>query len=66
MSGLFAEMKRRNVVRVGVAYVVVAWLLMQFADLVLENINAPDWCHAGHHAGPGNWLSADLAVCLGI
>lgn len=43
MSGLFAEMKRRNVVRVGIAYVVVAWLILQFADLVLENINAPDW-----------------------
>jgi len=43
MSGLFEELKRRNVVRVGVAYIVVAWLVLQFADLVLENINAPDW-----------------------
>jgi TolB-like protein len=40
---LFAELKRRNVVRVGIAYVIVAWLLLQVADLVLENINAPDW-----------------------
>jgi TolB-like protein len=39
----FAELKRRNVIRVGVAYVVVAWLIMQFADVVLNNIEAPDW-----------------------
>jgi TolB-like protein len=39
----FAELKRRNVVRVGIAYVVVAWLILQFSDLVLENISAPDW-----------------------
>ena len=27
----------------GVAYGVAAWVLLQVADLVLENINAPDW-----------------------
>ena len=43
MTGLFHELKRRNVFRVSVAYVVVAWLLLQFSDLVLENVNAPDW-----------------------
>ena len=39
----FAEVKRRNVIRVGVAYLVVAWLVMQFADVVLGNIEAPPW-----------------------
>jgi TolB-like protein len=39
----FSELKRRNVFRVGIAYVIVAWLLLQVADLVLDNINAPDW-----------------------
>ncbi len=39
----FEELKRRNVIRVGIAYVVVAWLIMQFADVVLNNIEAPDW-----------------------
>jgi len=39
----FAELKRRNVIRVGIAYVVVAWLIMQFADVVLNNIEAPGW-----------------------
>jgi TolB-like protein/thioredoxin-like negative regulator of GroEL len=40
---LFEELKRRNVFRVGAAYAVVAWLLLQIADLVLDNISAPDW-----------------------
>ncbi|MDH4020498.1 MAG: tetratricopeptide repeat protein [Xanthomonadales bacterium] len=40
---LFEELKRRNVFRVGIAYGVAAWVLLQVADLVLENINAPDW-----------------------
>jgi len=39
----FNELKRRNVFRVGIAYAIAAWLLMQMVDLVLENINAPDW-----------------------
>ena len=40
---LFNELKRRNVFKVGVAYAVACWLLLQVVDLVLENINAPDW-----------------------
>jgi TolB-like protein/cytochrome c-type biogenesis protein CcmH/NrfG len=43
MAGLVQELKRRNVFRVGVAYVVVAWLILQFTDLVLENVSAPEW-----------------------
>jgi TolB-like protein len=39
----FAELKRRNVFRVGIAYLVVAWLVMQVADVVINNIGAPDW-----------------------
>jgi TolB-like protein len=40
---LFEELKRRNVFRVAVAYLVTAWVLLQIADLVLQNIHAPDW-----------------------
>jgi len=40
---LFNELKRRNVFKVGIAYLVVAWLVMQFADVVLNNITAPGW-----------------------
>jgi TolB-like protein/cytochrome c-type biogenesis protein CcmH/NrfG len=37
------ELKRRNVFRVGIAYVVTAWLLLQVADIVFDNVPAPDW-----------------------
>jgi len=40
---LFNELKRRNVFRVAIGYVVSSWLLLQVADLVLENIAAPGW-----------------------
>jgi len=40
---LFVELKRRNVFRVGIAYVVTAWLTLQVADIVLDNTPAPEW-----------------------
>ena len=40
--GLITELKRRNVIRVGIAYVVAAWLLAQVADLVLDVMGAPN------------------------
>ncbi|CAN5872704.1 hypothetical protein BH23GEM9_BH23GEM9_07360 [soil metagenome] len=40
---LFAEMKRRNVVRVGAAYAVVAWLLIEVSDTILPRLGLPDW-----------------------
>jgi TolB-like protein/tetratricopeptide (TPR) repeat protein len=39
----FNELKRRNVIKVAIAYTVASWLSLQMVDLVLENINAPDW-----------------------
>jgi TolB-like protein/Flp pilus assembly protein TadD len=43
----FEELKRRNVVRVGIAYVVTAWLILQVSDIVLDNIAAPEWLMKG-------------------
>jgi len=42
-TSFFEELMRRNVVRVGVVYLITAWLLAQVADLMLENFHAPDW-----------------------
>jgi TolB-like protein len=39
----FEEIKRRNVVRVGIAYVVIGWVLAQLAEFAFENFGAPDW-----------------------
>ena len=37
------ELKRRNVVRVGIAYAVIGWVLAQIAEFAFENFGAPDW-----------------------
>src|SRR5213596_2887018 len=39
----FAELKRRNVVRMGGLYLVGAWLLTQVTSTVLPMFGAPDW-----------------------
>jgi TolB-like protein/Tfp pilus assembly protein PilF len=39
----FDELKRRNVFRVGIAYLIGGWLVIQVADIVLENIGVPAW-----------------------
>src|ERR1041385_4335529 len=38
-----AELKRRNVYRVAVAYAVVAWLLIQAASIFFPAFDAPPW-----------------------
>jgi TolB-like protein/lipoprotein NlpI len=43
MSSLFQELKRRNVFRVAIAYLITSWLLLQVADVVLSNIGTPEW-----------------------
>ncbi len=40
---LFAELKRRNVFRVGIAYLVVSWFLLQIIDVVIPILILPDW-----------------------
>jgi TolB-like protein/Tfp pilus assembly protein PilF len=40
---LFAELKRRNVIRVAVAYAVMGWLLTEVSSVVLPTFDAPEW-----------------------
>lgn len=40
---LFNELKRRNVIRVAAAYLVVGWLLIQVLDLAADSFSAPEW-----------------------
>jgi TolB-like protein/Tfp pilus assembly protein PilF len=42
-ANFFAELKRRNVYKVAVAYVVVAWLLIQAASILFPTFDAPPW-----------------------
>ncbi len=39
----FEELKRRNVFRVGIAYVLLGWVVLQAADFALDLIDAPNW-----------------------
>ena len=38
----FEELKRRKVIRVSIAYVIGAWLLLQLADVLRELLDLPD------------------------
>jgi len=42
-KNFFAELRRRNVYKVAIAYAVVAWLLMQIATQVFPFLEIPDW-----------------------
>jgi TolB-like protein/Flp pilus assembly protein TadD len=39
----FDELKRRNVFRVGIAYLITSWLLIQVTDILFESIGVPPW-----------------------
>ena len=43
MASVWQELKRRNVIKVAVAYAIVAWLLIQVVATVLPLFQAPDW-----------------------
>jgi adenylate cyclase len=42
-DNFFAELKRRNVYKVAIAYVIVAWLLIQAASILFPTFEAPGW-----------------------
>jgi serine/threonine-protein kinase len=43
MSKFFNELKRRNVIKSTIAYLVVAWIVIQVATAVLPTFGAGDW-----------------------
>jgi TolB-like protein len=50
---LFKELKRRNVIRMAVFYVVAAWLVLQVAELLFDALDLP-----------GQWLRLVLALLI--
>ncbi len=40
---LLDELRRRNVIRVAIAYVLVAWVLLQIADVLFPALGLPEW-----------------------
>ena len=65
---VLGKMKQRNVFRVGMVYIVAAWVLVQVMDIILKNFAAPDWilqllvffCFAGFPFAL--WLSWTFAM----
>jgi len=42
-KGFFAQLRQRKVIRVGIAYVIVAWVLMQVGEVTFEALGLPPW-----------------------
>ena len=43
MASVWGELKRRNVVRVAVAYAIVSWLILQLTDVLMPLLSLPEW-----------------------
>jgi TolB-like protein/Tfp pilus assembly protein PilF len=43
MKEFFRELNKRRVTRVAIAYLIIAWLVLQVADVVMPALGLPDW-----------------------
>ena len=43
MRDFFSQLRKRNVIKVGIAYLVVAWLVLQLADVIFPAMHLPEW-----------------------
>jgi hypothetical protein len=43
MASVWEELKRRNVVKVAVAYAIVGWILIEISATVFPILRLPDW-----------------------
>ncbi len=43
INNILRELKRRNVFKIGVAYIITAWLLIEVSSVVLPTFKAPEW-----------------------
>ena len=43
MASVWGELKRRNVVRVAIAYAIVSWLILQLTDVLVSILSLPEW-----------------------
>ncbi len=45
-ASLFEELRRRNVFKVGAAYLVLAWVVIQVTDSAVPALNLPEWVNS--------------------
>ena len=43
MREFFRELHKRRVIKVGVAYLVIGWLVLQLADVIFPAMRLPEW-----------------------
>ena len=43
LYSLYKELQRRNVIKAGISYLVVSWVLLQVVSLISGILNAPQW-----------------------
>jgi adenylate cyclase len=43
MREFFSQLRKRKVIKVGVAYLIASWVVMQLADTIFPAMNLPDW-----------------------
>ena len=43
IGNFFRELRERKVIRVGIAYLVGSWVVMQLADVIFPAMGLPDW-----------------------
>ena len=65
-NNFFAELKRRNVYKVAVAYAVIGWLLVQVATQVFPFLEIPNWIVRLVIALVIDWVSDCVDYCVGI
>ena len=46
MTSLFSELQRRNVFRVAIAYVVLAWIVLQAGETLAPALHLPEWVNS--------------------
>ena len=66
LTNFLAELRRRDVYKVAVAYAVVAWLLIQAGSILVSNLRSADLgdegvCYCGHLG-----ISGRANFCLGV
>ena len=67
LRNFFAELKRRNVYKVAVAYAVVSWLLIQAAIAVLFPIfEMPNWVMKVFVVAADHRLSGRARLLMGL
>ena len=66
IDNFFAELKRRNVYKVAVAYAVVSWLLIQIATQVFPVFRDPELGGASGCVALDHWVSRRIDFFLGL